>query len=113
MSATSDSAVLRSSKPWSVRHVLALGILAAVVGGAGLWVAAQEPARQRVVLSDGSVLTVDGYTYGKEHRWDERPWWGRLLPTPRGALSPVKIWQTPDDTLAMWLRIPARQGGLP
>src|SRR5687767_15085467 len=62
-----------------------------VVLGGGVWILGEDPRAPRQRLPDGTVLTLEGVTYGKQHSRPAGAWWkelaGKIRPAPRGSLS--------------------------
>src|SRR5688500_8449548 len=94
-----------------VRVLIAVAALAVIAGmAAGVWMLVAEPLKQRRRLPDGSVVTLEAVTYGKNHSFDPKRWWEHALPSVSRMRSrtggPVGVTarQTPRDALIAWVR---------
>jgi len=75
------------------------------------WLLAREPSPlQRCSLPDGSVLTLEAVTYGRQHRFVGGPWWRRLLtpllPAPlKGIIAgtPPAEYHSDSETIVFWV----------
>jgi hypothetical protein len=88
-------------------------IVAVAIGFAMLAAGTEKPSRR---LPDGSLLTLEAVTYGKEHRFVEGNWWQKLfysfLPTQVQNSIPVHTYTgSSDRLLVFWTRRrPAARG---
>jgi hypothetical protein len=115
---TPAPAIARGRKPLAVFWVGVIAVLTAVILGAAAWLLIYEPPKATVRLPSGAVWTLEAVTYGRNHTWDRRRWWERLLPakpppTPRAAARALPFTQsfnTAKDATVLWLttRMPRR-----
>jgi len=91
----------------------ALCLLSLLLGAGALFLAGEEP-RPAQRLPDGSLLVLEGVTYGKQHTLALGPRWGKLLfaLTSGRQTFGVRTFgsSTANDTLIVWVR---KQGGPP
>ncbi len=83
-------------RPWIVAF---FAVVLMALLGAGAWVVSKRQAPPAFTLSNGSVLTFEGATFGTTHDVPGDPRWLRLLPKGLSRILPV-AWRGPGSTMS-------------
>ncbi len=98
---------------------LMLGLIGLILAALVVLAVLAQPHGRSFTLSDGTVLTLEHVSFGKQHRFDGRRWWERWLSrspaswqrrlrtatTPPVAMTRVMTHSTTNDTLVLWFRV--------
>lgn len=105
----------QSKRSVSPRLLLALSLAALALAVVASLTLLARPKGQVRRLPDGTHVTLQSVTYGSEHSFDPRPWWGRLLNRPTVILNNPPITRPtvvlPPGSVVFWAdHVIARRG---